>query len=68
MGRNLPALQETWVLSLGGEDPLQKGMAIPNSFEDGIETSRNWATSPFLTSYDWPQDTMTLVGMSFSIC
>ena len=24
---NLPALQETWVQSLGGEDPLEKGMA-----------------------------------------
>ena len=25
--RNLPAMQETWVWSLGGEDPLEKGMA-----------------------------------------
>ena len=24
---NLPAMQETWVLSLGGEDPLEKGKA-----------------------------------------
>ena len=24
---NLPAIQETWVLSLGQEDPLEKGMA-----------------------------------------
>ena len=24
---NLPAMQEMWVLSLGWEDPLQKGMA-----------------------------------------
>ena len=30
MVQNLPAMQETWVLSLGGEDPLEKGMA-PNS-------------------------------------
>ena len=31
---NLPALQkmqETWVRSLGGEDPLEKGMAIHSS-------------------------------------
>ena len=27
MIKNLPARQETWVLSLGGEDPLEKGMA-----------------------------------------
>ena len=25
--RNLPAVQETWVLSLGQEDPLENGMA-----------------------------------------
>ena len=25
--RNLPAMQETWVQSLGWEDPLEKGMA-----------------------------------------
>ena len=24
--KNLPAMQETWVLSLGWEDPLEKGM------------------------------------------
>ena len=27
MVKNLPTVQETWVLSLGQEDPLQKGMA-----------------------------------------
>ena len=27
MVENLPALQETWVQSLGWEDPLEKGMA-----------------------------------------
>ena len=25
--KNLPAMKETWVQSLGGEDPLEKGMA-----------------------------------------
>ena len=28
MGKNLPAMQETWVQSLGQEDPLEKGMVI----------------------------------------
>ena len=28
MIENLPAMQETWVQSLGQEDPLEKGMAI----------------------------------------
>ena len=26
MVKNLPAIQKTWVLSLGQEDPLEKGM------------------------------------------
>ena len=29
--RNLPAVQETWVLSLGWEDPLKEGMATHSS-------------------------------------
>ena len=27
MIKNLPAMRETWVRSLDGEDPLEKGMA-----------------------------------------
>ena len=27
MVKNLPAMQETWVRSLGQEDPIEKGMA-----------------------------------------
>ena len=27
MVKNLPAMQETWVESIGREDPLEKGMA-----------------------------------------
>ena len=29
--KNLPAMQGTWVLSLGQEDPLEKGMATHSS-------------------------------------
>ena len=29
--KNLPAVWETWVLSLGWEDPLEKGMATHSS-------------------------------------
>ena len=29
--KNLPAMQETWVGSLGWEDPLQEGMATHSS-------------------------------------
>ena len=31
MVKNLPAMQETWVQSLGQEDPLEKGMATLSS-------------------------------------
>ena len=31
MVKNLPAMQETWVRSLGGEDPLEMGMATHSS-------------------------------------
>ena len=29
--KNLPAMQETWVQSLGWEDPLEEGMAAHSS-------------------------------------
>ena len=29
--KNLPAMQETWVLSLGWEDPLEKGKTTHSS-------------------------------------
>ena len=31
MVKNLPAMQRTWVQSLGWEDPLEKGMATHSS-------------------------------------
>ena len=31
MVKNLPAIQETWVRSLGWKDPLKKGMATRSS-------------------------------------
>ena len=34
MVKNPPAMQETKVLSLEGEDPLEKGMAAHSSFLD----------------------------------
>ena len=35
MVKNLPAMQKTWVLSLGQEDPLEKGMATHSSILPG---------------------------------
>ena len=35
MAKNLPAVQETWVGSLGWEDPLEEGMATTPVFLPG---------------------------------
>ena len=35
MVKNLPAMQETWVQSLGREDPLEKGMETHSSILPG---------------------------------
>ena len=35
MVKNLPAMQETWILSLGWEDPLEKEMAAHPSILAG---------------------------------
>ena len=36
--KNPPAMQETWVQSLGREDPLQKAKAYPPQYS-GLENS-----------------------------
>ena len=36
--KNLPAMQETWVRSLGGKDPLEKGNSYPLQYS-GLENS-----------------------------
>ena len=39
--KKLPAMQETWVQSLGGEDPLEKGKATQYSgLENSMEVHR----------------------------
>ena len=40
MVKNPPAMYETWVQSLGQEDPLQKGMASPISSLEKIQGDR----------------------------
>ena len=39
--KNLPAMRETWVSSLGWEDPLEKGRATHCSILSGLENSMN---------------------------
>ena len=67
MVKNLPAMQETWVQSLSGEDPLEKGMAthssilawkIPQTEEPGRLSSmvlkragHNWVTNTSIINH-----------------
>ena len=43
MVKNPPARQETWVQSLGQEDPLEKGMATHSGILSGIIS---WTEDP----------------------
>ena len=43
MVNNLPAMQQTWVCSLGWEDPLERGMATPLQYSC-LENSMNRGT------------------------
>ena len=61
--KNLPAMQETWVWSLGWKDPLEKGMAIHSSILTWIIP---W-TVKFMGSqraeYDWVTFTFTSLSV-----
>ena len=43
MVKNLPVIRETWVQSLGWEDPLEKGMATHSSI---LAWRISWAEEP----------------------
>ena len=70
MVKNLPAMQATWVRSLGWEDPLEKGMAthsiilawrIPWTEEPGGLQSQR-------VRHDWVTHTHTHTGISWGSC
>ena len=43
MAKNLPAMRDSWVQSLGQEDPLEKGMATHSSI---LAWRFPWAEDP----------------------
>ena len=71
--KNLPAMQETWVWSLGHKDPLEKGMAFHSRILPwripGIEEPEGLQ---FMGSqrvrHNWATNTATLVSMSGRVC
>ena len=44
MVKNLPAMLENWVLSLGQEDPLEKGILQYSCPENSIDRGAWWIT------------------------
>ena len=54
MVKNLPAIQETWVQSLGQEDLLQKEMAIHSSIL-GWRMPGSWRAAVHGLTKSWTQ-------------
>jgi len=66
---NLPAMQETWVRSLGQEDPLEKGMAIHSSILAWRipwteEPSRLQSMGSQRVRHDWVTNTHTILPIT----
>ena len=62
--KNLPAMQETWVQSLGGEDPLEKEMATYSSilaWRILWTEEPGWATVHGVAELDMTESSHTLV-------
>ena len=64
MVKNLPAMKETRVQSLGQEDPLEEGMATHSALTGEFHGQRSLAGLQFKglqrVGYDWVTDTFIL--------
>ena len=59
LAKNLHAMQETWVQSLGGEDPLEKGMATHSSilgWADPLEKEMATHSSTLAWKIPWMEE------------
>ena len=73
MAKNLPAMQETWVWSLGKEDPLEKGVATHSSI---LARRTPWTEEPSRlqsmvsqrVEYDWLTDIYFFFSFFFHSC
>ena len=62
MVKNLPGMQETWVQSLGWEDPLKEGMAIHSSilaWRIPMDRGARWANVRGVT---WASQELDMTG------
>ena len=53
--KNLPAMQEIWVRSLGWEDPLEKGKATHSGYS-GLENPMDFTVNGVAKSWTLPSD------------
>ena len=51
VGKNLPAVQETWVRSLGWEDPLEESMVTPPVFLPHAPTQWSIISQPSILGH-----------------
>ena len=73
MVKNLLVMQETWVRSLGGEDPLEKAMAPHSSI---LAWRKPWTEEPgrlqsmgsYRVWHDWVINTFTYIKMKELMC
>ena len=65
--KNLPAMREAWVRSLGWEDPLEKGMATHFSIFSGESHGQRSLVvdSPWVTELDRSEHSHTHAQGSF---
>ena len=67
MVKNLPAMQETWVLSLGWENPLEKGMATHSIFCAGEFHEQRSLVGSLGSLRPWESDTWESVSPAESL-
>ena len=58
--KNLSAMRETWVRSLGWEDPPEKGKAPHSSIHSGLENSMDCIVHGVEKSRTWLTDLRTI--------
>ena len=69
--KNLPAMQETWVQSLGQEDPLEKGVAnpVPYSCLENSMDRGTWRATICGVTRSWTWLTLSLfIGIFMYVC
>ena len=72
MVKNLPAMWETWVWSLGQEDPLEKGMAIHSStvawrIPRTEEPGRLQSIGLQRVGYNWATNTLNFLTLTLNV-